>query len=64
VTWFESMPAGSLKGLVLHSSDLEGDYSRLLAKGVSFQSSPQKRPWGFEAVFTDPDGNAFVLQQA
>jgi len=32
VTWFPSMPAGSLKGLVLESDDLDGDVARLAKK--------------------------------
>jgi predicted enzyme related to lactoylglutathione lyase len=62
VTWFDSMPAGSLRGLVLTSDDLAGDHARMAARGVKFESPPQKQPWGTEAVFSDPDGNQFVLQ--
>src|SRR2546421_370983 len=62
VTWFESMPAGSLRGLVFTTDDLDGDYARLTARGVDFESPPQRQPWGTEAVFHDPDGNQFVLQ--
>jgi catechol 2,3-dioxygenase-like lactoylglutathione lyase family enzyme len=64
VTWFESMPAGSLRGLVLTSSDLQADYERLVAKGVEFDQPPQRQPWATEAVLHDPDGNNLVLQQA
>jgi catechol 2,3-dioxygenase-like lactoylglutathione lyase family enzyme len=62
VNWFDSMPAGSLRGLVLRSDDLPSDYERLRARGVEFDSPPTKQPWGTEAVFRDPDGNRFVLQ--
>jgi uncharacterized glyoxalase superfamily protein PhnB len=63
VTWFESMPAGSVRGLVLRSDDLKADYEALLAKGVEFDGPRQTRPWGSEeAVLHDPDGNALVLQ--
>jgi catechol 2,3-dioxygenase-like lactoylglutathione lyase family enzyme len=64
VTWFESMPPGSLHGLVLGSDDLQADYKRLTARGVTFDSPPQVRPWATEAVMRDPDGNMLVLQQA
>ena len=64
VTWFDSMPAGSLRGLVFTSDDLDGDYRRLSASGVSFKGPPQEQPWGTETVFRDPDGNEFVLQAA
>lgn len=64
VTWFESMPAGSLRGLVLRMSDLQGTYDALVKKGVVFEGPPTQQPWGIETVVHDPDGNAIVLQQA
>jgi uncharacterized glyoxalase superfamily protein PhnB len=64
VTWFESMPPGSLQGLVLRSSNLQTDYEQLVAKGVEFDGPPQQQPWATEAVLHDPDGNSLVLQQA
>jgi predicted enzyme related to lactoylglutathione lyase len=64
VTWFDSMPPGSLRGLVLSSSDLDKDYKELVAKGVEFEQPPTKQPWATEAVLRDPDGNSLVLQQA
>jgi catechol 2,3-dioxygenase-like lactoylglutathione lyase family enzyme len=64
VTWFDSMPAGSLRGLVLRTDDLHGDYERLIAAGTHFDGPPQLRPWGVEeTVCYDPDGNGLVLQQ-
>ncbi|SRR6266568_2256890 len=62
VTWFDSMPAGSLRGLVVRTDDLDADYARLVDAGVEFETPPQRQPWGTEAVFNDPDGNKFVLQ--
>jgi catechol 2,3-dioxygenase-like lactoylglutathione lyase family enzyme len=64
VTWFGTMPAGSLRGLVLACDDLDAEYQRLQAAGVQFDSPPQRQPWATEAVFRDPDGNMLVLQQA
>jgi catechol 2,3-dioxygenase-like lactoylglutathione lyase family enzyme len=64
VTWFATMPAGSLRGLVLACDDLTAEYERLRAAGVAFDSPPQQQPWATEAVFRDPDGNMLVLQQA
>src|SRR6266545_3030186 len=63
VTWFESMPPGSLQGLVLRSSNLQADYKAFMAKGVEFDGPPQQQPWATEAVLHDPDGNSLVLQQ-
>ena len=64
VTWFYSMPPGSLRGLVLRSDDVEADYKRLAERGVQFEGPPKQQPWATETVFTDPDGNSTVLQQA
>jgi catechol 2,3-dioxygenase-like lactoylglutathione lyase family enzyme len=64
VTWFETMPPGSLQGLVLGSADLEKDCEELVARGVEFDRPLQEQPWGKEAVVRDPDGNRLVLQQA
>lgn len=63
VTWFDTMPAGSLQGLVLGSEDLKADCERLAAKGVRFDRPLEEQPWGTEAVICDPDGNKLVLQQ-
>jgi catechol 2,3-dioxygenase-like lactoylglutathione lyase family enzyme len=64
VTWFETMPEGSLQGLVLGSDDLERDCNALEAMGVEFDQPLQEHPWGTEAVIRDPDGNRLVLQRA
>jgi len=62
VTWFDSMPAGSNRGLVLETDDLEGDVERLGALGVAIPDGIQQQPWGRFATFSDPDGNGLVLQ--
>ena len=63
VTWFETMPSGSLRGLVLETDDLEGDMQRLHAADVAFDSGVERAPWGQYAQFSDPDGNGLILQQ-
>jgi predicted enzyme related to lactoylglutathione lyase len=62
VTWFESMPAGSLRGLVLETDDLDADVAALTARGLSIPDGIQDQPWGRFVTFTDPDGNGLVLQ--
>jgi catechol 2,3-dioxygenase-like lactoylglutathione lyase family enzyme len=62
VTWFPTMPAGSLRGLVLESSDLEGDIERLTSLGVKIDGGIEEAPWGRFVQFDDPDGNGIVLQ--
>ena len=61
VTWFETMPAGSLRGLVLESDDLEADIKALAARGVTV-SDVQAAPWGQFVTCEDPDGNGLILQ--
>jgi predicted enzyme related to lactoylglutathione lyase len=63
VTWFETMPSGSLRGLVLETDDLEGDIHRLREAGVALDSGVERAPWGQYAQFSDPDGNGIILQQ-
>jgi catechol 2,3-dioxygenase-like lactoylglutathione lyase family enzyme len=64
VTWFDTMPAGSLKGSVLGCDDLEATLAELTARGVTFaEDEIQEAPWGRWKTFDDPDGNSWVLQQ-
>ena len=61
VTWFESMPPGSLQGLVVATDDIQATYKELVAKGVPFDFPPTKQLGGTQAVFRDPNGNGLVL---
>ena len=61
VTWFPTMPAGSTKGTVLETDDLDGDVERLRASGVRI-GEIESQPWGRFVTFDDPDGNGIVLQ--
>ncbi len=62
VTWFDTMPAGSLRGLVLETDDLEGDVAALRERGLSIPAGIEHERWGQFAQFTDPDGNGIILQ--
>jgi catechol 2,3-dioxygenase-like lactoylglutathione lyase family enzyme len=62
VTWFDTMPAGSLKGLVLETDDLDAEVASLRAKGVE-PTEPEDAPWGRFVTVADPDGNGIVVQQ-
>jgi catechol 2,3-dioxygenase-like lactoylglutathione lyase family enzyme len=64
VTWFPSMSAGSLHGLVLGTDDVADAYRRLSERGVEFDHEPQEAFWGTYTTFSDPDGNSFVLAQS
>jgi predicted enzyme related to lactoylglutathione lyase len=62
VTWFETMPAGSLRGLVLETNDLDADVATLIQRGVSIPGGIEEQPWGRFVQFADPDGNGIILQ--
>ena len=64
VTWFDEMPAGSLRGLVLESDDLDRDMRAMTERGVPFLGEPVDQPAGRFATFRDPDGNRMSLRQA
>jgi predicted enzyme related to lactoylglutathione lyase len=63
VTWFPSMPPGSLKGLVLETDDLEETISEMASKGFTIDAEIDSQPWGRFVSFDDPDGNGIVLRQ-
>ncbi|GAA2752912.1 VOC family protein [Amnibacterium kyonggiense] len=63
VTWFDSMPAGSLTGLVLETDDVEGDLRRLRDLGAPVEGGLPEAPWGRYLQVRDPDGNGLILQQ-
>ena len=62
VTWFDSMKPGGLQGVMLNSSDIEGDHRLLTARGLQL-SNIEQQPWGRYAMFNDPDGNGWILRQ-
>ena len=47
----------------LTTDDCQGDYERLVARGVEFSEAPEERPYGIDAGFRDPSGNAIRLTQ-
>lgn len=63
VTWFDAMPPGSLRGMVLDTADIEATHQLLRSRGLDI-SEIEDAPWGRYATFSDPDGNGWVLQQA
>jgi catechol 2,3-dioxygenase-like lactoylglutathione lyase family enzyme len=62
VTWFPSMPAGSLKGLVLETLDMEATIAEIAARGFVIEGAIDEQPWGRFVTFDDPDGNGIVLR--
>lgn len=60
VNWFPEMPAGSVRGLVIKTNDLDKDIADLKAKGLEV-GNVDTTPWGRFATVKDPDGNALSL---
>jgi predicted enzyme related to lactoylglutathione lyase len=56
-----ALDAGTMNGLGMNVDDCEKTYEELSAKGVTFLQTPQKRPYGTEAVCRDNSGNWIVL---
>jgi catechol 2,3-dioxygenase-like lactoylglutathione lyase family enzyme len=53
---------GSLKGVQLVVDDIEVAHNQLRARGITV-SDVQDFPWGRFVFFSDPDGNAWSVQQ-
>ncbi|MGH6742040.1 MAG: VOC family protein [Bradyrhizobium sp.] len=60
VNWFETMPAGSLRGLVIETGDIAAEHTRLREAGVAIEDIKDE-PWGRFAPFRDSEGNGLVL---
>jgi predicted enzyme related to lactoylglutathione lyase len=59
------MAKGAGTGLFLNTDDCRASYEELKARGVEFSEEPSERPYGIDAGFHDPSGNAFrLIQQA
>jgi catechol 2,3-dioxygenase-like lactoylglutathione lyase family enzyme len=55
---------GRHTGIGFGVEDLVAEHARLEAAGVPFTMPPERQPWGgFMALFHDPDGNVFYLDQ-
>jgi catechol 2,3-dioxygenase-like lactoylglutathione lyase family enzyme len=59
-SWFPDMaPVG---GLIVGSRDVDALAARLREHAVTYEG-PTDEPWGRQLLFTDPDGNGFVVSQ-
>jgi predicted enzyme related to lactoylglutathione lyase len=61
-TGLGDMPPGSQKGLQLVVPDVQAARAELVERGVEV-SEVQEFPWGSFVFFSDPDGNAWSVQQ-
>ena len=60
----QSELVGQHTGIGFAVDDLEAEHARLSELGVSFSEPPTRQPWGgFMALMTDPDGNAYYLDE-
>jgi uncharacterized glyoxalase superfamily protein PhnB len=57
------MAKGFAGTVFLTTDDCRAAYERLRARGVEFSEAPEERPYGIDAGFRDPSGNAFRLTQ-
>jgi catechol 2,3-dioxygenase-like lactoylglutathione lyase family enzyme len=55
-------PPGSVQGLQLVVSDINGARAELAERGVEV-GEVQEFPWGSFVFFSDPDGNGWAVQQ-
>ena len=53
---------GSVKGMQLVVEDIETAHAELSGRGVEV-SDVQEFPWGRFVFFSDPDGNAWAVQE-
>lgn len=53
--------AGEKCALTIQVGDVDAKYRELAARGVPFQSAPQKLFWGYGAELRDPDGYLIML---
>lgn len=60
VNWFPEMPAGSVRGFVIKTDDLDADIADLTAKGIQL-GKVDETPWGKFLGIKDPDGNVMSL---
>jgi predicted enzyme related to lactoylglutathione lyase len=59
----ELMGKGVAGTVFLTTEDCRASYEELKARGVEFSEAPEDRPYGIDAGFRDPSGNAFRLTQ-
>ncbi len=57
------MPAGSTKGLILKTLDIDNVRERLIARGLTI-GEIHATSWGRYAAFNDPDGNGWILAES
>jgi predicted enzyme related to lactoylglutathione lyase len=59
----ELMGRGVLGGLFFTVDDIQATFEELKSRGVEFSQEPTQQPYGIDAGFRDPSGNAFRMMQ-
>ncbi len=57
------MAKGFAGTVFLATDDCRASYEELKGRGVEFTEEPEERPYGIDAGFRDPSGNAFRLTE-
>ena len=57
------MAKGFAGTVFLTTDDVRSDYEQLKSRDVEFTEAPEERPYGIDAGFRDPSGNAIRLTQ-
>ncbi len=57
----EEKRIGTMMNVSYACDDIDKTYAELTKRGVEFEGSPQKQPWGTYALFKDSEGNRFVI---
>jgi catechol 2,3-dioxygenase-like lactoylglutathione lyase family enzyme len=60
----ELMGRDVLGGLFFTVDDIQATFEDLKSRGVEFSQEPTQQPYGIDAGFRDPSGNAFRMMQA
>jgi catechol-2,3-dioxygenase len=55
------MEPGNSGIMIMLEGDMMKIYEALKARGVKFTHPPEKKPWGWECMIVDPDGNEHLL---
>ena len=59
----DTLKAGSMKGMILRTGDLESTVADLAERGVVMTHEIQETPWAKYTSFQDSDGNSWVIQE-